>query len=78
MKLRLGTRGSKLATAQSELVARQLRELGHEVEIAIVRTTGDRTRASLGKVAGLGVFAAELRVKNAVRPESFRQRRTSP
>lgn len=61
MKLRLGTRGSKLATAQSELVARQLRELGHEVEIAIVRTTGDRTRASLGKVAGLGVFAAELR-----------------
>lgn len=61
MRLILGTRGSALATTQSELVAHALREAGHEVELRIVRTSGDRTRESLTQVAGLGVFAVELR-----------------
>lgn len=59
--IRLGTRGSRLATTQSELVADRLRALGHEVELVIVRTTGDRIRGSLASQGQLGVFAAELR-----------------
>lgn len=61
MRLRLGTRRSALAMAQSELVADQLRELGHEVELVRIVTEGDVTRGSLTQLAGLGVFAAALR-----------------
>jgi hydroxymethylbilane synthase len=41
LKLRLGTRGSALALAQAELVARALANGGAEVEIAPIRTSGD-------------------------------------
>ncbi|MFD0867484.1 hydroxymethylbilane synthase, partial [Tessaracoccus lubricantis] len=61
MRLRLGTRGSALAVAQSELVADALRSRGHEVELVRIRTVGDVERGSLTQVGGLGVFAAELR-----------------
>lgn len=61
MRLRLGTRGSQLATTQSGTVADALRALGHEVELVIIRTRGDKERGSLTALAGLGVFAAELR-----------------
>lgn len=61
MKLRLGTRRSALAVAQSELIADQLRALGHEVELVRIVTEGDVTRGSLTKLDGLGVFAAALR-----------------
>lgn len=61
MRLRLGTRGSELATTQSGTVADALRALGHEVEFVIIRTRGDKERGSLTALAGLGVFAAELR-----------------
>ena len=40
MKLRLGTRGSALALARSEVVAEQLRAAGNEVEIVRVATSG--------------------------------------
>jgi hydroxymethylbilane synthase len=33
MTLRLGTRGSKLALVQSELIAQRLRAAGHDVEV---------------------------------------------
>lgn len=59
--IRLGTRGSQLATTQSETIAARLREMGHDVELVIIRTTGDRTRGSLTNLKELGVFAAELR-----------------
>lgn len=59
--IRLGTRGSELATTQSETVAAELRARGHEVELVIIRTTGDRVRGSLTNLRELGVFAAELR-----------------
>jgi hydroxymethylbilane synthase len=39
--MRLGTRGSKLALAQSELFARRLREAGHEVDLVRIVTEGD-------------------------------------
>ncbi len=61
MKLRLGTRGSTLAVTQSTHVADALRALGHEVELVRITTRGDKLRGSLTAVAGMGVFAAELR-----------------
>ena len=61
MRLRLGTRGSALAVAQSTAVADELRALGHDVELVVVTTRGDRDRSSLTALAGAGVFAAELR-----------------
>lgn len=61
MKLRLGTRASTLAVTQSTHVADALRALGHEVELVRIRTRGDKMRGSLMALAGLGVFAAELR-----------------
>lgn len=59
--LRLGTRASALATSQSEWVADRLRAAGHEVELVLVRTEGDVSRASLSEIGGTGVFASALR-----------------
>ena len=42
MQLRIGTRGSALALAQSGLVADALRELGAEVELVSIKTSGDK------------------------------------
>jgi hydroxymethylbilane synthase len=59
--LRLGTRGSRLALAQSGQVAVRLEALGHRVEIVVVRTSGDRmAEISLAKVGGKGLFLKEL------------------
>ena len=41
--LRLGTRGSALAVAQSTAVARDLETLGADVELITIRTSGDET-----------------------------------
>ncbi|WP_425955741.1 hydroxymethylbilane synthase [Xylanimonas sp. McL0601] len=60
--LRLGTRGSALATTQSGLVARRLEELtGRPVELVHVRTEGDVLTGSLASLGGTGVFVAALR-----------------
>jgi len=61
VRLRLGTRGSALAVAQSEQVAETLRAGGHEVVLVRIRTGGDVERGSLTRLGSLGVFAAELR-----------------
>ena len=61
MTLRLGTRGSALAVAQSAQVADSLRALGHDVVLVRIRTGGDVERGSLTRLGSLGVFAAELR-----------------
>lgn len=58
----LGTRASRLAVTQSETVASALRELGLKVQLRQVRTAGDISRASLQKLGGVGVFAAQLRL----------------
>jgi porphobilinogen deaminase len=42
VKLRIGTRGSRLDLAQSNLIAAPLRALGVEVELVPIRTSGDR------------------------------------
>ncbi|MDD1673358.1 MAG: hydroxymethylbilane synthase, partial [Methanomicrobiales archaeon] len=41
MHIRIGTRGSKLALAQTELVCRILTEQGIEAETVIIKTQGD-------------------------------------
>jgi hydroxymethylbilane synthase len=60
--LRIATRGSALALAQSRLVAAQVeRALGVPVELEVVRTTGDRIQDQpLAAVGGKGLFVKEL------------------
>ncbi len=58
--LRLGTRRSALALAQSGLVAQLLRDAGHEVELVELSTTGDRSGAPVADL-GTGVWVNELR-----------------
>lgn len=61
MKIRLGTRGSQLARAQSGMVGRRLEDAGHEVETIVVETTGDRDRDSAFSALGApGVFVREI------------------
>ncbi|RMG47616.1 MAG: hydroxymethylbilane synthase [Acidobacteria bacterium] len=61
MKIRLGTRGSRLALAQARDVARRLAASGHEAEIVIVRTSGDQRRdAPFAEIGPAGVFVVEL------------------
>ncbi|WP_405062393.1 hydroxymethylbilane synthase [Kribbella sp. NBC_01505] len=59
--IRLGTRRSALATAQANLVADQLRALGHEVELVPIVTTGDVNLAPMQQIGGTGVFVSALR-----------------
>jgi len=59
--MRLGTRRSALALAQSEQVAGVLRGNGHDVEFVEVVTAGDRSAEALQQIGGTGVFVAELR-----------------
>ena len=60
--LRLGTRGSELALAQSMLVATWLRErLGCQVDLVQVVTAGDRSRKAISQIGGTGVFVSALR-----------------
>lgn len=61
--LRMGTRGSALALAQSHHVKKRLESLSPDlrVELQIIKTTGDRlANASLSSIGGKGVFTKEL------------------
>ena len=60
--LRIGTRGSALATTQTTHVAQALAErAGLEHELVVIRTEGDVTTGSLASLGGTGVFASALR-----------------
>lgn len=60
--IRLGTRRSALAMAQSGMVARDLEAVtGRAVELVRIVSEGDTTRASLASLGGTGVFATRLR-----------------
>ncbi|MFJ9213443.1 hydroxymethylbilane synthase [Streptomyces sp. NPDC102264] len=60
--LRLGTRRSKLAMAQSGQVADAVRELsGRPVELVEITTYGDTSREHLAQIGGTGVFVTALR-----------------
>ncbi len=63
IKLRIGTRGSRLALAQTTHVAETLREQFPEIdiEVVIIQTTGDKILdSSLSKIGGKGVFTKEI------------------
>jgi hydroxymethylbilane synthase len=59
--VRIGTRGSALALAQTNTVADALRKGGAEVEVVTITTEGDTSKASLASLGGTGVFASALR-----------------
>lgn len=60
--LRLGSRRSPMAVAQSRLVADQITaKTGREVELVGVTTLGDVNRAQLTQIGGTGVFVSALR-----------------
>lgn len=67
MKLILGTRGSKLAVAQSSIVARSIEEhTGVAVELKVIQTRGDAILDKpLAEIGGKGLFTLEL--ENALR-----------
>jgi hydroxymethylbilane synthase len=61
MRLRIGTRGSRLALAQAEEVAGLLRERGHETETVPMTTAGDRGASPAASPTGTkGLFVAEI------------------
>ncbi|WP_138996346.1 hydroxymethylbilane synthase [Rhodococcus zopfii] len=58
--LRIGTRGSLLATTQAGTVRDALIAAGHPAELVIITTKGDTSMAPIARI-GVGVFTAELR-----------------
>lgn len=61
MKLRLGTRGSRLALVQTGQVAEALRGRGVESEIVVIRTSGDRLAdVALADFGGKALFVKEI------------------
>ena len=61
MKLRIGSRGSQLALWQANHIAALLRGQGHEVEIEIIKTTGDRLQeVTFAQVGTKGMFTKEI------------------
>src|SRR6516164_2950309 len=60
-RLRIGSRGSQLALWQANHVSALLRANGHQVEIQIIKTTGDKiTDVALAKVGTKGMFIREI------------------
>lgn len=58
--IRIGTRGSLLATTQAGLIKDALSAKGHPAELVIISTEGDRSSAPIADI-GVGVFTAALR-----------------
>ncbi len=60
-KLRIGSRGSQLALWQANHISALLREQGHDVELEIIKTTGDKiTDVALAQVGTKGMFTKEI------------------
>lgn len=61
MTIRIGSRGSDLALWQAHFVQDQLVKLGHDVEIKIIETRGDKIQdLSFDKIEGKGFFTKEI------------------
>ncbi|MBJ7465309.1 MAG: hydroxymethylbilane synthase [Mycolicibacterium sp.] len=58
--IRIGTRGSLLATTQAGFIRDALIANGHPAELVIVATAGDQSSAPIAEI-GVGVFTAALR-----------------
>jgi hydroxymethylbilane synthase len=61
MTLRLATRRSPLAVMQANYVQARLANAGHESELVLIETRGDReSEADLASIGGQGVFTVEI------------------
>jgi hydroxymethylbilane synthase len=61
MMIKIGTRGSKLALIQTDLVREQLSAIGIESEIVVIKTSGDKiTDKPLYDIGGKALFVKEL------------------
>ncbi|MED5815097.1 hydroxymethylbilane synthase [Mycolicibacterium sp. 050232] len=58
--IRIGTRGSLLATTQAGTIRDALLAAGHACELVIISTEGDRNQGPIADI-GVGVFTAALR-----------------
>ena len=59
--IRIGTRGSQLATTQAQTIADALTAAGHPAELVIIKTDGDASAAPVAEI-GVGVFTTAIRV----------------
>jgi hydroxymethylbilane synthase len=60
-RLRIGSRGSQLALWQANQIKALLERQGHQIEIEIIKTTGDRiTDVALAQVGTKGMFTKEI------------------
>ncbi|MEM4472585.1 MAG: hydroxymethylbilane synthase [Archaeoglobaceae archaeon] len=61
MKIRVGTRGSKLALVQTMMVVERLEKEGYEVEVKVIKTTGDIMKDKpLHEFKGIGAFVRAI------------------
>ena len=59
--LKIGSRGSALALVQAEWVRRKLQERGLNVEIVVIKTSGDRfVDRTIQSLGGKGIFTKEI------------------
>lgn len=66
MKVRIGTRGSKLALWQTEFVRRKLSDVFPDVEfeVKVIKTKGDKILDSpLSKIGDKGIFTREIEIE---------------
>ena len=61
-RLVIATRGSKLALAQVDIVARQLLGIypDLDIEVNVVKTTGDKDQRPFAEIGGKGLFTTEV------------------
>ena len=60
-KIKIGTRGSKLALWQANYTQQQLADLGIEAELVVIKTKGDKIQhLSFDKIEGKGIFTKEI------------------
>ena len=60
-RLRIGSRGSQLALWQANHIGALLRGQGHEVQIEVIKTTGDKINdVALAQVGTKGMFTKEI------------------
>src|SRR3954453_16371284 len=59
--LRIGSRGSQLALWQAHHISALLRARGHQIQLEVIKTTGDKiTDVALAKVGTKGMFTKEI------------------
>ena len=60
LRIRLGTRASALARWQADWVTGRLTDLGADVELVPISTTGDRQQEPIGAGSAVGLFTKEI------------------